>query len=55
MNHNNSEGEAMYQSLSRFARNLSDLARKEKPDPVIGRDDEIRARINLYSGTGNAA
>ena len=31
-----------YQSLEKYAKNLVDLARKGKLDPVIGRDDEIR-------------
>lgn len=34
--------EDKYQALSRYGRNLNDLARKGKLDPVIGREDEIR-------------
>jgi ATP-dependent Clp protease ATP-binding subunit ClpB len=34
--------EDKYQALSKFSRDLTDLARKGKLDPVIGRDDEIR-------------
>ncbi|HVZ38942.1 MAG TPA: Clp protease N-terminal domain-containing protein [Candidatus Kapabacteria bacterium] len=34
--------EDKYQSLTRYGRNLNDLARKGKMDPVIGREDEIR-------------
>lgn len=34
--------EDKYQALSRYGRNLNDLARKGKMDPVIGREDEIR-------------
>lgn len=34
--------EDKYQALSRYGRNLNDLARKGKMDPVIGRGDEIR-------------
>src|SRR3989449_8801132 len=36
------EPEAKYQALQRFTRDLTDLARKTKLDPVIGRDDEVR-------------
>jgi ATP-dependent Clp protease ATP-binding subunit ClpB len=41
--------EANYQALSKFARDLTDLARKGKLDPVIGRDDEIRRTIQVLS------
>lgn len=34
--------EDKYQALLRYGRNLNDLARKGKMDPVIGREDEIR-------------
>ncbi|MGB9598136.1 MAG: Clp protease N-terminal domain-containing protein, partial [Candidatus Poribacteria bacterium] len=34
--------EDKYQALKRFGRDITDLARKGKLDPVIGRDDEIR-------------
>ncbi len=34
--------EDKYQALSRYGRNLNDLVRKGKLDPVIGREDEIR-------------
>ena len=34
--------EDKYQALTRYGRNLNDLARKGKLDPVIGREDEIR-------------
>src|SRR5713226_2200765 len=34
--------EANYQALAKYARDLTDLARQGKLDPVIGRDDEIR-------------
>src|SRR5579871_6576556 len=37
--------EATYQSLERYGRELTDLARKGKLDPVIGRDEEIRRVI----------
>ena len=38
-----------YQSLQKFAKNLVDLARKGKLDPVIGRDDEIRRLLQILS------
>jgi len=41
--------EEKYQSLTRFTRDLTDLARKGKMDPVIGRDDEIRRVIQVLS------
>src|SRR6266571_946656 len=41
--------EANYQALSRYARDLTDLARRGKLDPVIGRDDEIRRTIQVLS------
>src|SRR3954462_7102211 len=41
--------EATYQSLERYGRDLTDLARKGKLDPVIGRDDEIRRVIQVLS------
>src|SRR5918993_668308 len=41
--------EANYQALGKYARDLTDLARKGKLDPVIGRDDEIRRTIQVLS------
>src|SRR3990172_4524772 len=41
--------EERYQALERYARNLTDLARKGKLDPVIGRDDEIRRVIQVLA------
>jgi ATP-dependent Clp protease ATP-binding subunit ClpB len=41
--------EDKYQALQRFARDLTDLARKTKLDPVIGRDDEIRRVVQVLS------
>ncbi len=38
-----------YQSLEKYAKNLVDLARKGKLDPVIGRDDEIRRVLQILS------
>jgi ATP-dependent Clp protease ATP-binding subunit ClpB len=41
--------EEKYQALERFSRNLTDLARLGKLDPVIGRDDEIRRIVQVLS------
>ncbi|PKN78080.1 MAG: ATP-dependent chaperone ClpB [Candidatus Cloacimonetes bacterium HGW-Cloacimonetes-1] len=41
--------EAKYQALDKYARNLTRLARQEKLDPVIGRDEEIRRTIQILS------
>jgi ATP-dependent Clp protease ATP-binding subunit ClpB len=41
--------EANYQALSKYAKDLTDLARKGKLDPVIGRDEEIRRTIQVLS------
>jgi len=41
--------EDKYQALTRYGRNLTDLARRGKLDPVIGRDDEIRRVIQVLS------
>jgi ATP-dependent Clp protease ATP-binding subunit ClpB len=41
--------EEKYQALKRYSRDLTDLARKSKLDPVIGRDDEIRRVIQVLS------
>jgi ATP-dependent Clp protease ATP-binding subunit ClpB len=41
--------EAKYQALERYSRDLTDLARKGKLDPVIGRDEEIRRTIQVLS------
>jgi ATP-dependent Clp protease ATP-binding subunit ClpB len=41
--------EQNYQALSKYARDLTDAARKGKLDPVIGRDDEIRRTIQVLS------
>jgi ATP-dependent Clp protease ATP-binding subunit ClpB len=43
------EPEAKYQALEKYSRNLTELARKEKLDPVIGRDDEIRRVMQVLS------
>jgi ATP-dependent Clp protease ATP-binding subunit ClpB len=41
--------EAKYQALEKYCRDLTDLARREKLDPVIGRDDEIRRVMQVLS------
>ncbi|MBU4385956.1 MAG: ATP-dependent chaperone ClpB [Actinobacteria bacterium] len=41
--------EEKYQALERFARDLTEDARRGKLDPVIGRDDEIRRVIQVLS------
>jgi ATP-dependent Clp protease ATP-binding subunit ClpB len=41
--------EETYQALEKFGRDLTDLARKGKLDPVIGRDEEIRRVIQVLS------
>src|ERR687884_79689 len=41
--------EANYQALSKYAKDLTELARQGKLDPVIGRDDEIRRTIQVLS------
>ncbi len=41
--------EEKYQALERFGRDLTDLARRGRLDPVIGRDDEIRRVIQVLS------
>src|SRR6202521_5002993 len=38
-----------YQALERYGRDLTELARKGKLDPVIGRDEEIRRVIQVLS------
>ncbi len=41
--------EEKYQALKRYARDLTELARRGKLDPVIGRDDEIRRIMQVLS------
>ncbi|MBX7126656.1 MAG: ATP-dependent chaperone ClpB [Cyclobacteriaceae bacterium] len=43
----NAEGK--YKSLERYSKNLNELARKGKIDPVIGRDEEIRRVLQILS------
>ena len=44
---NNQEG--TYNSLEKFAKNLNELAKAGKLDPVIGRDDEIRRVLQILT------
>jgi ATP-dependent Clp protease ATP-binding subunit ClpB len=41
--------EDKYQALERYGRDLTDLARRGKLDPVIGRDDEVRRVVQVLS------
>jgi len=41
--------EAQFNALNKYARNLNDLARQGKLDPVIGRDEEIRRTLHILS------
>jgi ATP-dependent Clp protease ATP-binding subunit ClpB len=41
--------EGKYQALERYGRDLTELARKGKLDPVVGRDEEIRRVIQVLS------
>jgi ATP-dependent Clp protease ATP-binding subunit ClpB len=43
------EPEQQYQALERFTKDLTELARQEKLDPVIGRDEEIRRVVQVLS------
>ena len=41
--------EATYRALEQYARDLTDLARRGKLDPVIGRDEEIRRVMQILA------
>src|SRR3989338_8546477 len=41
--------ESKYQALEKYGKNFTEMARKEKLDPVIGRDDEIRRVMQVLS------
>ena len=41
--------EGKYQALGKYCRDLTEMARREKLDPVIGRDDEVRRVIQVLS------
>ncbi|MEK7213433.1 MAG: AAA family ATPase, partial [Patescibacteria group bacterium] len=43
------EPEGKYNALEKYGKNLTNLARQEKIDPVIGRDDEIRRVMQILS------
>jgi len=43
------EPEKKYQALEKYSRNLTKLARQEKLDPVIGRDEEIRRVMQVLT------
>ncbi len=46
---NDPNAEAKYKSLERYSKNLNELAKAGKLDPVIGRDDEIRRLLQILS------
>jgi ATP-dependent Clp protease ATP-binding subunit ClpB len=46
---NSATQETQFQSLSKYAKNLNELANKGKLDPVIGRDEEIRRTLHILS------
>ena len=46
---NSQTSEQQFQSLQRYAKNLNELARNGKLDPVIGRDEEIRRTLHILS------
>ncbi len=43
------EPEATFNALEKYSRDLTDMARKDKLDPVIGRDEEIRRVVQILS------
>ncbi len=45
----NENPEATYEALEKYGRDLTDLARRGKVDPVIGRDEEIRRVMQVLS------
>jgi ATP-dependent Clp protease ATP-binding subunit ClpB len=46
---NSQTAEQQYQALQRYSKNLNELARNGKLDPVIGRDEEIRRTLHILS------
>jgi len=46
---NSQTSSQQYNALQKYARNLNDMARDGKLDPVIGRDDEIRRTLHILS------
>src|SRR5574344_1808015 len=45
----NKDAENMYKALEKYSTDLTDLARKGKLDPVIGRDEEVRRIIQVLN------
>ncbi|MBI4978895.1 MAG: ATP-dependent chaperone ClpB [Spirochaetes bacterium] len=45
----NPDAENKYQAIEKYTRDLTDMARREKIDPVIGRDNEIRRVMQVLS------
>ena len=41
--------EGTYAALEKYARDLTELARRSKLDPVIGRDEEIRRVMQIFA------
>ena len=48
-NANSDDPESTYDVLKKYGRDLTEMARMRKLDPVIGRDDEIRSVIQILS------
>jgi ATP-dependent Clp protease ATP-binding subunit ClpB len=46
---NSQTQETSFNALNKYAKNLNELARQGKLDPVIGRDDEIRRTLHILS------
>ena len=46
---NSQTSDQQYNALQRYAKNLNELARNGKLDPVIGRDEEIRRTLHILS------
>ncbi len=46
---NSQTQDAQYNMLNKYAKNLNELARQGKLDPVIGRDEEIRRTLHILS------
>jgi len=46
---NDPNAEGKYRALERYSKNLNELAKEGKIDPVIGRDDEIRRVLQILS------
>jgi ATP-dependent Clp protease ATP-binding subunit ClpB len=46
---NSQTASATFNALNKYARNLNEMAREGKLDPVIGRDEEIRRTLHILS------